>query len=74
MAEERLDGDQLGQLTAVGVEVGQEAGIEPANLEFCLESLLGVPPFAGAHPVITRVPGDVLRLAYLELDDGGQAN
>ena len=70
MAEERLGPEELPLLTAVGLEVGQDAGLEPANLQFCLETLLAAPPFAGARPVITRLPGDTLRLAYLEIDDG----
>jgi len=71
MAEERLEAQQLGQLVSVGLEVGDQAGLEPDNLSFCLEALLAQPPFAGAMPVITRVRGDVLRLSYLEVDDGG---
>jgi Zn finger protein HypA/HybF involved in hydrogenase expression len=70
MAEERLGRDELSLLIAVGVEVGHDAGLEPENLRFCLETLLAAPPFSGARPVITRLPGDALRLAYLEIDDG----
>jgi Zn finger protein HypA/HybF involved in hydrogenase expression len=70
MAEERLDSQELPLLISVGVEVGCDAGLEPDNLQFCLEALLAAPPFAGARPVITRLPGAALRLAYLEIDDG----
>ncbi|HTR20016.1 MAG TPA: hydrogenase/urease maturation nickel metallochaperone HypA [Gemmatimonadales bacterium] len=78
MAEERLGSPSAGDgggggpasLIAVGVEVGDDAGVEPENLSFCLEALLSSPPFQGARPVILRQPGDVLRLAYLEVDDG----
>lgn len=70
----RLVEDQLrrypGRLLTVGVEVGDEAGVEPASLEFCLGAVLAHPPFSGARPVLTRVPGDVLRLDFLEVDDG----
>ncbi len=59
-----------GTLVAVGVEIGDTAGLEPDNLEFCLEALLTQPPFAGAKPVLDRVTGDVLRVTYLEMDDG----
>ena len=69
MAEDRLDARQLGQLVTVGLEVGGDAGLEPDNLSFCLETLLAQPPFAGAAAAITRVNGDVLRLTYLEVDD-----
>lgn len=70
MAEERLEPEELPLLVSVGLEIGEEAGLEPANLQFCLEALLAGPPFAGARPVITQLPGDTLRLAYLEVDDG----
>jgi Zn finger protein HypA/HybF involved in hydrogenase expression len=70
MAEERLTAQQLGQLVSVGLEVGDEAGLEPDNLSFCLEALFAHPPFAGAKPVITRTRGDDLRVSYLEVDDG----
>jgi Zn finger protein HypA/HybF involved in hydrogenase expression len=70
MAEERLEPEELPQLVSVGLEIGEEAGLEPANLQFCLEALLAAPPFTGARPVITRLPGDALRLTYLEVDDG----
>jgi len=68
MAEERVGEPE--SLVAVGVEVGDDAGVEPENLSFCLEALLSAPPFGQARPVILRQPGDVLRLAYLEVDDG----
>lgn len=55
---------------ALGVEVGADAGIEPENFRFCLEALLSEPPFNGARPVLLSAPGDTLRLAYLEVDDG----
>lgn len=74
MAEERLDPDELPLLVSVGLEVGHDAGLEPGNLQFCLETLLAAPPFTGARPVITRLPGDALRLTYLEIDDGHPDN
>lgn len=70
MAEERLEPEALPRLTSVGLEVGDEAGLEPGNLQFCLEALLSAPPFAGARPVITRLNGDVLRVTYFEVEDG----
>jgi Zn finger protein HypA/HybF involved in hydrogenase expression len=70
MAEERLDPEALPRLVSVGLEVGDEAGVEPGNLQFCLEALLSTPPFAGARPVITPLHGDALRVTYFELDDG----
>jgi Zn finger protein HypA/HybF involved in hydrogenase expression len=69
MAEERL-GPSCADLVAVGIEVGDDAGVEVDNLEFCLEVLLRQPPFRNAGLVVSRLPGDVLRLSYLEVDDG----
>jgi Zn finger protein HypA/HybF involved in hydrogenase expression len=72
LAEERLGTEGLGRLVSVGVEVGDDAGVEIGSLTFCLEAVLASAPFAGAKPVIERRPGDVLRLSYLEVeeDDG----
>jgi Zn finger protein HypA/HybF involved in hydrogenase expression len=70
MAGERLAAEQLPQLVEVGVELGDDAGLEPENLAFCLEALLAQPPFAGAKAVIRRTAGAELRLDYLEIDDG----
>ena len=69
LAEERLGADGVRSLVTVGVEVGDDAGVEVGSLAFCLEAVLATPPFRRARPVIERLPGDVLRLAYLELDD-----
>ena len=70
IAERHVPKEQLGQIVEVGLEVGDAAGIEADNLAFWLETLLANPPFKAARPVITRVPGDVLRVSYLEVDDG----
>lgn len=70
LAEERLPPGQAGRLLEVGVEVGDAAGLEVGNLEFCLEALLRYPPFGAARPVVRRTSGDALRLEYLEFDDG----
>jgi Zn finger protein HypA/HybF involved in hydrogenase expression len=56
---------------AVGVEIGADAGVEAENFRFCLETLLLEPPLSGARAVLLPVPGDDLRLAYVEVDDGG---
>ena len=39
---------RLAELVTVGVEVGDDAGVEPESLAFCLETLLAQPPF-GRH-------------------------
>ena len=69
LAEERLAPAELPQLITVGLDVGDDSGLEPDNLLFCLEALLAAPPFHNARPDLTRCPGDVLRVTYLELDD-----
>jgi Zn finger protein HypA/HybF involved in hydrogenase expression len=70
MAEERLAPARRPQLRRVGVIVGNDSGIEPENLSFCLEALLAQPPFGQAVPAIQRTQGDDLALAYLQVDDG----
>ena len=74
MAEERLGLDALARVTAIGLEVGDEAGIVPENLEFCLGVLLTQPPFVAARPVLARCRGDVLRLDFLEIDDDDRSS
>jgi hydrogenase nickel incorporation protein HypA/HybF len=69
LAQERIGLDALDRVVTVGVEVGDDAGVEVSSLEFCLEAVLAEPPFAGAKAVIERQPGDVLRLSYLEVED-----
>jgi Zn finger protein HypA/HybF involved in hydrogenase expression len=69
IAERHVPHGQLSNVVEVGVEVGDDAGIEADNLEFCLETLLSTPPFKAASPIITRVPGSDLRVTYLEVDD-----
>jgi Zn finger protein HypA/HybF involved in hydrogenase expression len=71
IAEERLQGDDPRRLVTVGLDLGDQSGLEPGNLRFCLETLLSAPPFGAARPVITRLPGDALRVTYLEIEDGG---
>ena len=70
IAESRLPPGGCGRLCEVGLVVGDEAGIEVANLEFCLEALLAAPPFGSARPAISRTAGTELRVDYLEVDDG----
>ena len=72
----RLAGDVMVRergvsVRAIGVDVGSDAGIEIENFRFCLDALLLEPPFRDAHADLQPVPGDVLRLTYVEVDDGG---
>jgi Zn finger protein HypA/HybF involved in hydrogenase expression len=60
-----------GRVLKVGVDVGDQSGVEADNLLFWLEILLAEPPFKGATPIIHPQAGDVLRVSYLEVDDGG---
>lgn len=70
LAEPHLPPIPPGRVLSVGVEVGSDAGIETASFRFCLEALLGEPPFSGARADLIARPGADLRLAYLEVDDG----
>lgn len=68
IAEAKL-GAAAPRLVTVAVEVGDGAGVEPANLEFCLDAVFSTPPFRGAKSTIVPARGDVLQVAYLEVDD-----
>ena len=70
IAQERIGPDAVGKVVTVALEVGSDAGVELESLEFCLNVVLSQPPFLQARAVIERRPGDVLRVAYLEVDDG----
>ncbi len=69
MAEAHVGRDRLANVIEVGLDVGCDAGVEVDNLEFCLEALLSNPPFGRAKPIVEQLPGDVLRMTYLELDE-----
>jgi len=69
IAEERLGTEGASRLRVVGLVVGDDAGLEPLNLEFCLDALLGQPPFGAGRVSVARVPGDELRVEYIEVDD-----
>ena len=71
ITEEYVRPTPLSNVVEVAMEVGDEAGIEIENLEFCLEALLASPPFGRAKPVIQRSRGDVLRVIHLEVEDDG---
>jgi Zn finger protein HypA/HybF involved in hydrogenase expression len=69
IAEEQVGIHLLPRVLEVGVRVGDDSGVEPDNLEFCLEALLSRPPFGRARPALEHCPGDELRLSYLEVED-----
>lgn len=68
IAQEKL-GASVARCVAVGVDVGLDSGVEPSALEFCLESVFNQPPWTGARPVLSRHPGNVLQLSWLEVED-----
>jgi Zn finger protein HypA/HybF involved in hydrogenase expression len=70
IAREQVGAEGCAGVVEVGLEVGDQAGVEPDNLLFWLDILLGEPPFSGARPAIRLVGGDVLRVSYLEVRDG----
>jgi len=70
MARERCERAGGTRVVSVGVEVGEDAGIEIENFRFCLTSLMAEPPFEGATALLIPNAGGDLRLAYLEVDDG----
>lgn len=70
LAGEVLEREGGVAVRALGVEVGDDAGIEVENFRFCLDALLTEPPLTGARAEILPARGDVLRLAYVEVDDG----
>jgi Zn finger protein HypA/HybF involved in hydrogenase expression len=70
IAERSVPPDLVEAVTAVRVEVGDDAGVEAENLAFWLETLLTSPPFKAAIPKITRVPGCQLSVTHVEVEDG----
>ncbi len=73
MVEERIPAGAAGRVTRVGLVVGDDAGLEPGSLQFCLETLLGQPPFGEAVPEIRRQPGDALRLEFIDVEEAPPA-
>jgi Zn finger protein HypA/HybF involved in hydrogenase expression len=70
ITEEHVGRNSLSNVLTVGLDVGTEAGVEADNLEFCLEVLLSEAPFGKAKPKIARVSGNVLRVTFVEVEDG----
>lgn len=68
IAEHRLGSAEAHRLRTVVLDLGTGSGLEPANLEFCLEALLGQPPFGAARPRLVPVAGDDVRIDYLEVE------
>jgi len=70
IAEEVSQREHAASIRSIGVEVGNEAGVELENFRFCLDALMLEPPFAGARADVLPADGETLRLAYVEIDDG----
>ena len=68
--ERHVGKQSLADVSKVGLEVGDESGVVPDSLEFCLGVLLAATPFDNATAHVDRVAGDALRVTYLEVDDG----
>ena len=69
IAEEKIGTPACAGVVEVGVVVGREANVDPDSLAFCLEAMLREPPFGHGQPALSLVPGDDLRLDYLEVED-----
>ncbi|HXW96007.1 MAG TPA: hydrogenase maturation nickel metallochaperone HypA [Gemmatimonadales bacterium] len=70
IAEQHADPRPASAVRRIGVEMGGDGTVEVENFRFCLEALLGSPPFAGARLDLHLTGGDDLRVTYLEVDDG----
>lgn len=71
IAESHVGRARLPQVREVAVVVGDEAGVVRESLAFCLEALLSESPFGRATARLRAVPGDELRVDYLEVEDDG---
>jgi Zn finger protein HypA/HybF involved in hydrogenase expression len=69
IAQDQVGAEALPRVREIGLVVGEQSGVEPESLRFCLEALLEQPPFRAARPALELTPGDELRVTYLEVDD-----
>ncbi len=74
ITQEKVGSEGCGRVVEVGLEVGDESGVEADNLLFWLEILLSEPPFAGARTAVQRVEGTALRVSYLEVRDADSSD
>jgi Zn finger protein HypA/HybF involved in hydrogenase expression len=70
IAEAQVGTEAAPSIRRIVVIVGDDSGIEASNLSFCLDALVTLPPFRNAKAHLVAAPGDVLRVDYLEVDDG----
>jgi Zn finger protein HypA/HybF involved in hydrogenase expression len=69
IAEDQVGLEVLPRVREVCVIVGDDSGVELANLQFCLDVLLDHDPFRKARATLARTAGSELRVDYLEVDD-----
>ena len=74
IAEDQVGLGALNRVREICVVVGHSSGVEPESLRFCLEALLDGEPFHGAQATLELIPGDDLRVSYLEIDDDRPTN
>ena len=70
IAAERVGPGRANTVRAIGLDLGDDAGVEPDSLRLWLDVLLADPPFDGAKAEISLQRGDTLRVSYLTVDDG----
>jgi Zn finger protein HypA/HybF involved in hydrogenase expression len=70
IAEAVLEREGGRSIRGIGVEVGDDAGIELESFRFCLDALVSEPPFVGGSAKLLPGAGSTLRLAFVEVDDG----
>ncbi len=70
IAEAQVGTEAAPEIRRIVVIVGDDSGVEASNLSFCLDALVALPPFRNAKADLVAAPGDVLRVDYLEVDDG----
>ena len=74
IAEDQVGLDAMPRIREIGVVVGARSGVEPDSLRFCLEALLGIPPFRNPRAAFELTTDDDLRVAYLDVDDADPSN
>ncbi len=70
IAESRLEPGDVPRLRAVGVDLGATPTSKSRTSASASRRCSSAPPFEGRGPSWNCCPGDDLRVAYLEVDDG----
>ena len=69
IAERAIGQRSPAQVREVVLDVGENAGVDLDNFEFCLTAVLQAPPFGIARPVLRRHAGSDLRVAHIEVEE-----